>query len=79
MQPEKSLSRCLNLGPGLESGDREDLLGVPLDSGGLLQVLRRAHPQCVSVVNANALIVEDRGERLRGPSLVPGQPAGSTT
>jgi hypothetical protein len=53
----------------LQTGDNKhaavlgDLLGMSLDSSGLLHLLRRAHPQCVNVVNANALVVE-KGETL---------------
>ena len=45
----------------------KDLLDVPLDSGGLLRLLRRAHPQCVNIVNANALVVEKGDSRACAP------------
>lgn len=59
----------------------KDLLEVPLDSNGLLRLLRRAHPQCVNIVNANALVVEKGETWTRPPSsaVVPGHSASASS
>ena len=56
--PIKGQFQVLDAGSNKHSNSLQRLLGVTTDAKEVIAMLRRAYPACVSVVNANILIVE---------------------
>jgi hypothetical protein len=51
--------KILDVGDNNHSPFLEALLGQVTDADKVLRVIRQQHPQCVNVVNANILVVEE--------------------
>ncbi len=56
--PIKGRFQILDAGSNKHSDSLQSLLGVTTDAQEVITIIRRAHPGCVSVVNANILMVE---------------------
>jgi hypothetical protein len=56
--PIKGRFEILDVGDNKHSDSLQELLGATTDAEEVITVIRRAHPGCVSVVNANLLMVE---------------------
>jgi hypothetical protein len=51
--------KILATGDNIHSHSLEPMLGEVTDAGKVLQVIRQRHAQCVNIVNANILVVEE--------------------
>jgi hypothetical protein len=57
--PIRGRFQILDVGDNMHSAALEHLLGAATDAEQVVQIIRRGHPGCVSVVNANILVVEE--------------------
>lgn len=57
--PIRGTFHILNVGDNKYAAFLQELLGRATDADEVLRLIRRQHPQCVSIVNANILVLED--------------------